>query len=148
MKINIDTNNFTYEVEELIGNIPKILEKKERTYLKKCGEIVEKNVLSELPESDPKQFQKNYDGTKPYVHMKNDVEVKVRKSYGGTLYAKVMGGKNTGYKWRFLNDGTMDEKGQEHVIPTHFMENAFKKSESEIASETDKLLMEVVNSEL
>lgn len=143
MKIDL-TENFIYEIEEMLTKMQEIAKKEERAFLKQSAEIVKLKVTNHLPRSNDEDL-KNYDKTKPRVHMKDDIKVSVRKDKDGNLYAKIQGGKYTGYKWRFLNDGTIDNRGNIHNIASHFIEKSLEESKNEINAELDKLAERIVN---
>ena len=81
---------------------------------------------------------KRYDGSTPYVHMKNDVKASVKDDNQGTVYAVIKGGKYTGYKWHLLNNGAVNTRA------THFVDNALKQAESEFEAMVDSMIREAV----
>lgn len=145
MRVTINSD-FTYEIEQMLSKMPKEIEKNEKTLLKKCGEIVQKNLKRYLTRSNRKN-PKNYDKTTPYIHIIDDIKVTVKKSKYGHLFVKIAGGKKTGFKWRFLNDGAIDERGNILNVATHFMEHALEDSSNEINEEINKMMERVANIE-
>lgn len=148
MKINSSYTNECYDISSLIGRIPKEIEVKEKQTLKEMAIVVRKKVENNLGYSDVEEKAKkikpkNYDGTRPYVHMKKDVKYSVNKSKSGELYAKIQGGKYTGYKWRFLNDGTV-KNGKRHTKATHFMDKSLEEASNEIDDIIDNLIKDVI----
>jgi hypothetical protein len=145
MKVEFDYENALFEITEEIAKIPRTLKSNSKTFMSKASKIVKKNVEEELTrhKSDLDTEATNYDGT-PYIHMKDDVKVSVKDDKEGTVYAIIRGGKYTGYKWHLVNNGHLD-RNNNTVSATHFIDNALKKSESEVDEMADKLIQEVVN---
>lgn len=148
MKANIDYVNECFEITQMIGKIEKDIQKEEKEALRKMAKVVKKNIENRLSRSDieekAKKIQpKNYDGSRPYKHMKSDVKYSVSKDKSGEIYAKIQGGKYTGYKWHFLNDGTV-KNGRIHTRATHFIDNGLEDSKTEIDQIIDQLLKGVL----
>lgn len=131
MKAELNFNNCFFEISEMIGKIPNNIAINEEDALDKMAVVVKRNVESRLNRSSLDDDAKNYDGSKPYKHMKDDVKYSVSRDRSDGLYAKIQGGKKTGYKWKFLNDGTV-KNGKIHTRATHFMDFALKDSEHDI----------------
>lgn len=136
-------------IEHMLDNLPAELQSQERQYLKKVGNVIKKNVVKHLDNSDVesrvKESPKNHDGSRPYVHMKKDVKSSIRKSKTGELYVSVRGGKYTGYKWHMLNNGHIAKDGITFVPGTKFMERAMRDSEKDIEKVLDEMLREVTD---
>jgi HK97 gp10 family phage protein len=137
MKIDFNTNDFTYSVMEEISKIPEVLEAESKKIMQKAAKIVKKNVENNLPKSDLNATATNYDGT-PYVHMRNDVKTSVKDDKKGTIFAIIRGGKYTGYKWHMLNNGTSSMRAN------HFVDKALKQSEAEIEAMVDEMISKAV----
>ncbi len=97
--------------------------------LRKCATVIKANAVKRL--TDIKTTE-----TKD-THMCSDVTIRTGKDKYGYPYAKVGGGKKTGTKWHLVNDGTYRSKA------THFMDNAIKDSETEVARMIDTELKKV-----
>lgn len=139
MKVTVDYEDAFLEINEMIRNIPDKLQAGERPLLRKIGKSIKGNVERNLSYSDVEEKARkiqpsNYDGSIPYVHMRDDVKAEVKKSKDGDLYVIVKGGKMTGYKWNFLNNGTV------HIRATNFMDKAMIDSEKEVESQIDEFL--------
>ena len=132
----------------MIRNLPNELQNEERKVLSKIGPAIKKNVIRYLHRSDIEDRlelePRNYDGTRPYVHVKDDVRFAVKKNKEGRLYVSVKGGKYTGYKWHQLNDGHIARDGKTFVPGTKFMDRALQASEGDIESALHDLMKKVV----
>lgn len=132
----------------MIRNLPNELQNEERKVLSKIGPAIKKNVIRYLHRSDIEDRlelePRNYDGTRPYVHVKDDVRFAVKKNKEGRLYVSVKGGKYTGYKWHQLNDGHIARDGKNFVPGTKFMDRALQASEGDIESALHDLMKKVV----
>lgn len=140
MKINLNDGNITADVQNLLEKMKDVAEKEQKSVLKRIGDIIKKSVVKNM------KFRSGISKSE-YVHMQDDVQVSVKTSKYGKLFVQVAGGKKTGYKWRFLNDGAIDNRGNVLVQATHFMESAINDAESEISKEIDTLLEKVVNTD-
>lgn len=123
------------------------MEREEKKALKQIGKVIEKNVKSELliVESTETGNWTNYDGSRPYKHMIDDVKVTTKSDKMGISRVIVCGGRLTSFKWHIVNDGSYDSKTGRKIPATHFIEKAIKKSESDIESILDELLGKVAN---
>ncbi len=134
-------------IDEMIRSLPKSMESEEKKFLSKTGSAIKSNVVKYLHRSgieyrldiDPK----NYDGSRPYVHIKDDVKFTVRRNKLGDLYVSVKGGKYTGYKWGFLNDGHIAKDGKTFVPGTKFIERALQASQGDISNELHEIMKKV-----
>ncbi len=133
------------DINRMLLNIPASIQEEERRLLRNAGKVLKKNVRSTMRRSNVEDAAvkippKNYDGSRPYVHMQDDISYKVKKSKAtGGLYVSVGGGKMTGYKWHLVNDGTIDTN------PTHFIEQAEARSEAEIEQLIDDMVRSVTD---
>lgn len=140
MKIDFNALNIGIEIKNYIASASNEIISKEPEMLKKSAEIIKKNVVKNLPRSEPMELRSNYDGSRPYIHMQDDVRVSMHKSKYGNNYAKISGGKFTGYKWHMLNDGTIDQRGKIHTKATHFVETSTRESEQEMDTAVEKVI--------
>ena len=135
-------------IDEMLRSLPKSMESEEKKFLSKTGSAIKSNVVRYLHRSgiesrldiDPK----NYDGSRPYVHIKDDVRFTVKRNKQGNLYVSVKGGKYTGYKWGFLNDGHIARDGKTFVPGTKFMERALQVSQGDISTALHDIMKKVV----
>lgn len=140
MKINLDDNHLGLDVAEMLNAMKSVCEKEEKLFLNRIGEIIKKHVRNNMTwRSGIKKAD--------YVHMQDDIKHVVKKDKNGKMYVRVQGGKKTGYKWRFLNDGAIDKKGNVLVQATHFLEKSVKGSQSEVDTEANKLVERIVNAD-
>lgn len=123
------------------------MEKEQKKPLQRIGKVIEKNVKSELliVESTDTGNWTNYEGSRPYKHMGDDVKVRTKSDSMGNSYVIVSGGKLTAFKWHIVNDGSYDSKTGRRIPATHFVEKAIKKSETDINRIVDGLLARVAN---
>ena len=133
------------EIDEMLKNLPVQIQDQEKVVLRKVGNAIKKNVLRYMRTSDVEQrakevFPSNYDGSRPYVHMKDDVKSSVRKDKLGNYYVSVRGGKMTGYKWGPVSDGHIARDGTTFVPGNNFMGRAVNASEPEV----DKLINDML----
>lgn len=149
MKVTFEYEKQLKEIENMISGMPDLIEKEERSMLRKIGKAVQKYVIRNLRlhRMTEKEIEgrKNYDRTMPYKQMDDDVKVEVRKSKEGDLYVSVKGGKYTGYKWHFLNDGTRNQDGTLHTLATHFMDKALNQAAVEIEKIVESVIRKVTD---
>lgn len=136
-------------IDEALNHLPDALKGEERTVLRKIGTSVKKNVVRLLHESDVETRAKeirpgNYDGSRPYVHMKDDVKSTVKKDKQGEYYVSIKGGKMTGFKWGPVNNGHIARDGTTFVPGTHFMDRAVQASSGDVDKIVDELLRKMV----
>ena len=148
ININMDFENGVATIDHMINNLPRELQTQERKCLNKIGAVIKKNVKKHLSKSNIEarldEEPKNYDGSRPYVHMKDDVKSSVRKNKMGDLYVSVRGGKLTGFKWHMLNNGHLSKDGKTFVPGTKFIDHAIQDSEGEVGTLIDEMLRQVV----
>ena len=138
MKINLDDNHLGLDVSEMLNAMKSVCEKEQKSFLKRTGEIISRAVRKNMTwRSGIKKAE--------YTHMQDDIQAVVKKDKNGRLYVRVQGGKKTGYKWRFLNDGAITKDGSVLVQATHFIEKSIQDSQSEVDLEADKLIERIVN---
>ena len=143
MRVTFDDGNFQTDITELLNRMTKLPEKEQKSFLKKCGEIIKKCVRRSMERNKMRSKINRAD----YVHMMDDIKVQIKKSKIGNLFVRVGGGKATGYKWRFLNDGAIDQRGNILNDANHFMEQAINEASKEIEEEVTKLCERMVNIE-
>lgn len=148
MKTTIEYKEQISAIDQMLSDLPKELQAEERKVLSKIGPAIKKNVIRYLHRSDIEERMesepRNYDGTRPYVHVKDDVKFTVRKNKQGNYYVSIKGGKYTGYKWLQLNDGHIARDGKTFVPGTKFMDRALQASEGDIESAIHDLMKKVV----
>ena len=150
MNIKIDYEDGIASINKSIQGLPETLQEKEKVVLKKIGNSIKKNVIKYMRVSDIEQRAKNvqpsnYDGSKPYVNMKNDVKRSVRKDKSGNYYVSVRGGKMTGFKWGPVSDGHIARDGTTFVQGDHFMQRAVSASAGDVDRMIDAMIKEIVD---
>lgn len=138
------------EINSLLNNLPSALEEQEKVVLRKAGNIIKKNVKQYMERSDVEQRAKkispsNYDGSRPYVHMKDDIKMSVRKDKMGNHYASVRGGKMTGYKWHMVSGGHLARDGTTFIPGNNFMGRAVNAAEPEVEKLINDMLKKVAD---
>lgn len=137
MKVDFDASEQLLSIEQELRRLPEMVEQEEKKVMKRLQKIITEKLKANLPKSDGQNS--NYDGSKPYVHMKDDIKATV-KSKDGVAYVLIRGGKLTGFKWHLVNDGTRDRNGRVKTSATHFIDKARKQSEPEIDELIDELI--------
>ena len=145
MKVKFEAGDIIANISKELAKLPEGFEKEERSTLTKIGKVIKSATEAELDVSQDTTNWTNYDGSKPYKHMRDDIKVTTKKDKMGSSYVVVGGGKLTAYKWHIVNDGSYDSKTSRKIPATHFIENAIKKSEPKINDIIDDLLRKVAN---
>lgn len=135
-------------INEMILDMPQKLSDQEDKVLRKIGAVVKKNVVRFLHNSDVEERAKsirpgNYDGSRPYIHMKDDVKFRLKKDKMGNRYVSIGGGKYTGYKWHMLDQGHIARDGISFVMGTGFLSRSVNASEGDINKTIDDLAKKV-----
>ncbi len=150
MKVNIEYEEQLLSISEMIFDMPQKLSDQEDKVLRKIGAVVKKNVVRFLHNSDVETRAKsispgNYDGSRPYVHMKDDVRFRLKRDKMGNRYVSIGGGKYTGHKWHILDQGHIARDGTTFVVGTGFLSRAITASEGDVDKAIDSMLKKVVN---
>lgn len=145
MNVNLNANEILSSIAEELKKLPEGFEKEERSTLTKIGKVIQNSVEAELDVSTETMNWTNYDGSKPYKHMRDDVKVTTKKDKLGNSYVIVGGGKLTSYKWHIVNDGSYDANTGRRIPATHFIDFAIKKSEPQINKIINDMLWKVAN---
>lgn len=144
MNVKIDDASSFKSIIEEIEKIPKLAAEQEKQALQEIKKIIVNNVKKAVP-SQAEDKLSNYDGTTPYVHIKDDIKATVKQTKDGFSSVTIRGGKYTGYKWHMLDDGTRNPDGTIHTAATNFTINAMRASEQEIDRVIDALMENVAN---
>lgn len=109
MSVNIEFD-FSNIEEELNGMVDNIVEAEDRIILR-SAQLVRDKIKQALR-------YKVSDINRPgYKHIKDDVKMsRLKDDKMGTKYREIYGGKKTGFKWKFLEYGTI------HMTPFPFMQ--------------------------
>lgn len=137
-------------INHILDRMPDVMEEQAKTVLEKSGTEIKKQVLRVMAESDIEQRAKdiapsNHDGSKPYVHMKDEVRKTVKKTESGIPYVSVKGGKMTGYKWHMVSDGHIARDKRTFVPGNNFMGKALSAAEKQIDQLIDSMIEEVIS---
>jgi HK97 gp10 family phage protein len=127
MEFEFDFSEVTQGLEEMA----KQLEKVETKATLKAAKIVKSAVAKNVGRSNITKAG--------YTHMADDVKVSgLKTDEDGEKYREVYGGKNTGYKWKFLEFGTSKMKGNQFMT----------KSLEETAEEVEQIINEEIKNTL
>lgn len=148
MKVDLKYEEQLLSINEMIFDMPKRLWDFEDVVLRKIGNVVKKHAVRFLHESGIEERAKsispgNYDGSRPYVHMKDDVRCKLKKDKYGNRYVSIGGGKYTGYKWHMLDQGHVARDGMTFVPGTNFIGRALNASDGDVEKIIDELVKKV-----
>ena len=111
------------------------------------GAILKLQTENALPRSE-KEVDVRKSTRKKHHHLKDDVKYWVGISKGtGQRYVSVFGGKDTGYKWGWINDGHIDKRNGNFIPGIHFLEKALGRAEGMISETIDEYLEEAVKHE-
>ena len=149
MKVEFNYQESVQDINDKIINMPRELQEYEDKILRKAGSVIKRNIERFLHDSDVEERAKeiapsNYDGSKPYVHMKDDVGTKLKRDKLGNRYVSIRGGKFTGYKWHMLDQGHIARDGITFVPGNNFIGRAMAASESDVDRIIDEMLKKVV----
>ena len=142
MRVDFNAGEQLFSIEQELRRLPELAEQEEKKVMKRIQKIITEKLKANLPKSAGQNT--NYDGSKPYVHMQDDIKATV-KSKDGVAYVLIRGGKLTGFKWHLVNDGTRDRNGGVKTPATHFIDMALKQSEPEIDALIDELIGGIVD---
>ena len=142
MKVKFDASEQVLSIEKELRRLPELAEKEEKEAMRRIQKVIVEKLKANLPRSDGQNT--NYDGSKPYVHMRDDIKATV-KSKDGYAYVLIRGGKLTGYKWHMVNDGTRGPDGSVKTHATHFIDKALKQSEADIEAIIDEMIEGIVD---
>lgn len=137
MRTGIEYKDVLTGIQEELKSMDKKIGEARPRLLKGIGKIVKTHTTTVL--NRYRSFEEslsNYDGSKPYVHMAEDVKVTVTENG-----VSVHGGKKTGYKWHLVDSGVV--KNGKHIPGKNFTDEAIKASETEIERLIDDIAKEV-----
>ena len=113
-----------------LSEIIKDSERTEKDMLKEASEKVKEFIVANL-NRHRRTLAIRYKGRPA---MADDVKVSIRTGQWGGKTAKISGGKMTGTLWHLVNDGNL------YSSPTHFIDNALARLDSDIDSIWDKTM--------
>lgn len=142
MKVDFDYQKPLDEILTEVLRMDEILEEQKVPLMKKIGAEVKKQVKDILPRSTSQND--GYSSGGGYEHMQDDIRIYVNNKYTGVTGVSVYGGRDTGYKWHMLDDGTRNPDGSVHTKATHFTSKAMKAAEPRIEQLLENLTSEVI----
>lgn len=122
MNIELDDEGWK-EIEDFVGSLQnKMNDENLKKVLRKVGKAAKKKVQQYAPERSQDPSYSDF-GKGRYKHIKEDINYVVKKTELGDMYVTISGGKTTGYKWQWVNDGHIAQNGR-YVPGTHFIDKA------------------------
>ena len=100
----------------------------------KAARVVAEKAKENLKRSNLKKYPEGY------MHMQDDVKISSLTDEDGDKIRKIGGGRKTGYKWRFLEEGTSKMSGTQFASRTKL--ETEREVESIIINEIRKVLPE------
>lgn len=149
MKVTVEYERAVSEINDKIDFMVETYNLRKSYALLKAGKAIVTKVKKILPRSKIEDRFRNmsphyqYNKSQGYIHMADDVKAKVRASKKGDLYVSVGGGKYTGYKWLWIDEGWTMRDGKFHP-GIHFIDRAVSESETDIESAIDSLIEEII----
>ena len=144
MKATLEYQNAIAGLKQEVLTLTTLVDEDMEQAFFDIGAILKLQVENALPRSD-KEVDVRKSTRKKHVHMKDDVKYWVGKSKRtGNKYVSVFGGKDTGYKWGWVNDGFIHAKSEYHFPGIHFLEKALSRAEGMIESTIDDYLEDAV----
>ena len=130
MRADIDTSGWN----DIVVDVSKLADVMEESQLRKALKEIGNCIMKYVKQYAPSPSDESH------THIKNDIKMHVKKSkQSKELYVSVLGGRDTGYKWNFINKGFTDRKGKFHE-GNHFVDRAERASESEVNDIIDKYI--------
>lgn len=130
--------NFS-EIEKAIEQTGKDVASIEKTATQKAADIVASAVKDNLTRRH--YGPKDKRSSPEYVHMKDDIHISaLKEDEDGDKVREIYGGKKTGYKWRFLNDGTSKMQG------TQFADRSVLETEQQVQDTIEKEVEKAIGS--
>lgn len=131
------------DIEKYVGSLQDKItdEKKLKECLREIGKYIARFVKQFAP---PKTDHPSYSdaGKANYKHIVDDIKYSVRKNrFNKQYYVSVHGGKWTGYKWLWVNDGHLMTDGTP-VAGCHFVDKAEKASADGVDDIVNKYIEE------
>lgn len=144
MKATLEYQNAIAGLKQEVLTLTTLVDEDMEQAFFDIGAILKLQVENALPRSD-KEVDVRKSTRKKHIHLKDDVKYWVGKSKRtGNRYVSVYGGKDTGYKWGWVNDGFIHAKSKNYVPGIHFLEKALSRAEGMIESTINDYLEDVV----
>lgn len=98
-------------IEEELKSIVKGIEETEDKVILKSAQMVRDRMKQKVRVSKV--------SSPDYKHIKDDIKISALKNDGeGTKYREIYGGKKTGFKWKFLEFGTVKMEARPFMQPS------------------------------
>lgn len=133
------------DLEKYVGSLQDMLtdESKVKSCLKEIGTTIKQNVTRYAPRPSANPSYSDFKASE-YKHIIDDIKFVVKKSKEtGQYYVSVRGGKATGYKWLWVNDGHVTQSG-DFVQGTHFVDKAEEGSTEAVNKIVDRYIKEAL----
>ena len=149
MKATLEYQKAIQDIKQEVLTLTVLVDDEMEQAFFDIGAILKLQVENSLPRSD-KSVDVRKSTRKKHIHLKDDVKYWVGKSKRtGNRYVSVYGGKDTGYKWGWVNDGHVFKRSRKQTsgqfVPgIHFLEKALSRAEGMIDSTIDEYLEEAV----
>lgn len=129
------------DIEIYVGSmLDKITdEKTTKDCLKDIGKHIKENVKRYAPKRSEHPSYSDFKKSE-YKHIVDDIKAVVRKSRTtGQYYVSVRGGKTTGYKWLWINNGHVATNG-DFIQGTRFVDKAEEASQDGVNQIVDRYI--------
>jgi len=133
------------DIEKYVGSLQDRLEDEKtiKTCLKEVGNHIKQNVKRYAPKHSKNPSYSDLNKSE-YKHILDDITYVIKKSKSaGQYYVSVKGGKATGYKWLWVNNGHVAKNGT-FVQGTHFVDKAEQASADGINQIVDNYIKEAM----
>lgn len=135
MRVDLEYGSGLKDIVADIVRMKNVTEQEQKKALKDIGDEIKKQVKNALPKSDVK-----------HKHMRDDIKVSVKDAKSGVTGVVVYGGKDTGYKWHMLDDGTQNPNGTVHTKAIHFTSKAMQAATPTIDRIVDEITRKAAQS--
>ena len=132
------------DIEKYVGSLQDILdESKLKKLFKEIGVVVAKAVKRYAPKRSEHPSLSDVKGGQ-YYHIIDDIKYSVKRNrFNKQWYVSIHGGKWSGYKWLWVNDGHFTTDG-EWINGNHFADKAEAASASEVNKIVDSYLKDAL----
>jgi len=144
-KVSLEYTEAVNGLREEVHRLKYLTDDSMETALFEIGAILKLQIEKSLPKSNKEQ-EKRKGRTRQHTHLVDDVKYWVgtaKKS--GQKYVSAFGGRDTGYKWGWVNDGYIHAGSKTFVPGIHFLEKALDRSEGMIEDAIDDALEEATH---
>lgn len=133
-----DIEQYVSEIQDKIGDEQSI-----KSCLREIGKYIQKAVKQYAPKRSTNPSYSDVSKSE-YKHIMDDITYSVKKSRAnGQHYVTIKGGKKTGYKWLWVNNGHVAKDGT-NIPGNHFVDKAEKASEKGVQDIVDKYIKDAL----